>query len=71
MNTNQQTYYCNNKIQFTRISAFTVDKFITVKDKISLTLIKLSEKSERSNIKQKNPLQTLTSNNEREGKVNE
>ena len=66
VNTNQQTYSCNNKTQLTRTSAFNVDKFIKVQVKISSILIQLSEKIERLNIKQKNKLQHLTSNNKRE-----
>ena len=54
VNTNQQTYSCNNKTQLTRTSAFNVDKFIKVKDKIRSTFIQLSEKSERLTITQNN-----------------
>ena len=66
VNTNQQKYSCNNKTQLTRTSDVNIDKFIRVQDKISSTLIQLSEKIERFNLKQKNKVKHLTGHNNKE-----
>ena len=46
VNTNQQTYSCNSTLQLIRTSDFNVDKLIIDKDKVSSTLLQLSEKKD-------------------------